>query len=229
MHVFLCLNNSLGNKWFNFKIPLKASAPSYPFQHAFWWYIWSPLCPNSIMFWPKGKCLVYSSTNLPKLSTSFLDLFHNALNMTWITPLLKYMYPSMCVHTSHQPYGYPPFMLCSWQWVHMNPWCNLWYLCCHCEGCWFPCGIRTNTCVSFKHFQLFLLTSQHVFTKNDICTLVNIAIANPIWMDLLPWSCTTQGFVTSNAVQANKQSYYDWHPIDQLFPLTMEVFGCLHR
>jgi hypothetical protein len=75
MHVFLCLNNSLGNKWFNFKIPLKASTPSYPFQHAFWWYIWSPLCPNSIMFWPKGKCLAYSSTNLPKLSTNFLDLF----------------------------------------------------------------------------------------------------------------------------------------------------------
>jgi hypothetical protein len=24
-------------------------------------------------------------------------------------------------------------------------------------------------------------------------------------------------------------SYHNWHPIDQLFPLTIEVFGCLHK
>jgi hypothetical protein len=65
----------------------------------------------------------------------------------------------MCVHTSHWPYGYPPFMLCSWQWMHRNSWCSLWHLCYHCMGCWFPCGPRTTTCASFKYVQFFMLMS----------------------------------------------------------------------
>jgi hypothetical protein len=41
-----------------------------------------------------------------------------------------------------------------------------------------------------------------VFTKDGICTLVDVVIANPTGMDLLPWSCATQGFVVSNVIQA---------------------------
>ncbi len=67
------------------------------------------------MFWPKGECLAYSSTNLPKLSIDFSGIFHSASNMTWTTPSLNCKYPSMCVHTSHEPYGYPLLTLCSWQ------------------------------------------------------------------------------------------------------------------
>jgi len=67
----------------------------------------------------------------------------------------------MRVHTSHRPYGYPPLMLCSWQRSHMNLWCNSWHLCYYYARCWFPCGVRTITCVSFKHVQLFLSMNQH--------------------------------------------------------------------
>jgi hypothetical protein len=61
---------------------------------------------------------------------------HNALNMIWITPSFNCRFFSMCVHTSHRPYGHSPHMLCSWQWTHGSPWCNSWHLCCHCVRCW---------------------------------------------------------------------------------------------
>jgi hypothetical protein len=91
---------------------------------------------------------------------SFPSLFHNILNI-WIAPSLNCKFPSMCVHTSHWPYGYPYLMLCSWQRTYMNPWCNSWHLCCHYVGCWFPCRVRTTTCASFKHIQLLLSMNWH--------------------------------------------------------------------
>jgi hypothetical protein len=44
--------------------------------------------------------------------------------------------------------------------------------------------------------------SQHVFTEDGIHTLVDIVIADPTQAYLLPKSCATQGFVTSNVSQA---------------------------
>jgi hypothetical protein len=64
-------------------------------------------------------------------SFRLVNIFHNALNITWIAPSLNCKYPSRCVHTSHWPYGYPFFMLCPWQQVHKNPWYSLQHLCCH--------------------------------------------------------------------------------------------------
>jgi hypothetical protein len=43
-----------------------------------------------------------------------------------------------------------------------------------------------------------------VFTKDNIHTLIDIVIADPTQVNLLPQSCTTQGFVTSNATEAKK-------------------------
>jgi len=113
------------------------------------------------ILWPKGGCLAYSSTNLPKLSTNFLNIFHNASNTTWTTSSFNCKYLLMRVHTSHWPYGYPPFTLCSWQRAHRNPWWSSQHLCCHCVGCWLPRGVKTSTCTSFKHIQLLPSTSQH--------------------------------------------------------------------
>jgi hypothetical protein len=48
-----------------------------------------------------------------------------------------------------------------------------------------------------------------VLTKDDICTLVNIIIANPTQMDLLSQSCTTQGFAAYNAFQTKGRNYCD--------------------
>jgi len=135
--------------------------PSYPFHHVFWRDIWSPSCLNFIMFWPRGECLVYNSTSLPNLLIIFPNFFHNTLYAIRITPSFNYMHPSMCVHTSHRPYGYPPFMLCSWQWMHWNPWCNSWHLCCHWAKCWLPCVTRTITCTSFNHIQLLSSMNWH--------------------------------------------------------------------
>jgi hypothetical protein len=68
-----------------------------------------------------------------------------------------------------------------------------------------------------------------MFTQNGIHTLANIVIANPMWIDLLPWSCTTQRLVALDAAQAKEKNYRNWHPINQFLPLAIEVFGYLHK
>jgi hypothetical protein len=78
-------------------------------------------------------------------------------------------------------------------------------------------------------FNSFCWQIDIVFTKDDICTLVGVIIVDPMQADLLPWSCATQGFDAFNVAQAKKMNYHDWHPIDQFVPLTIEVFGCLHK
>ncbi len=65
--------------------------------------------------------------------------------------------------------------------------------------------------------------------KDGICTLTNVFITDPTWIDLLPQSCVTQGFVAYDAIQANKRSYYNWHPTNQFLPLALEICGCLHK
>jgi hypothetical protein len=140
---------------------LKAFAPSYPLQHAFQRDIWDPSCPNFIMFYPKDKRLVYNLINFPILSIVFFSFLHNTSYATWTIPSFKCKHPLMWVHISHWPYGYPPLMLCSWQWTHWNPWCNLQHLCHHCAKCWFSHGMKTITCTSFNHIQLLLSTSRH--------------------------------------------------------------------
>ncbi len=68
-----------------------------------------------------------------------------------------------------------------------------------------------------------------MFTKDNIHTLANVVIINPIWTDLFPWSCTIQGFTTSNAVQSKERSYCNRHSTNQFLPLAIEVFGCLNK
>jgi hypothetical protein len=172
------------------------------------------------MFWPRGGCLVYNLISFFSLSIIFPNFFHGISYVIWITLSFNCRYPSMCVHTSHRPYGYSLLMLCSWQQTHWNPWCNLRHLYCNCTRYWLPCGMKTITCTSFIHI---------VFTKDGICTLGNVVIANPTWGDLFPRFCTIQGFVTINAVQAKEKNYCNWHPIDQFLPLANEVFGYLHK
>jgi hypothetical protein len=68
-----------------------------------------------------------------------------------------------------------------------------------------------------------------VLTKDDICTLANVVIANPMWIDLLPWICVIQRFFTLDVIQAKEKSYCNQHPTDQFLLLTIEVFGCSHK
>jgi hypothetical protein len=68
-----------------------------------------------------------------------------------------------------------------------------------------------------------------VFTKDGICTLTDIIIINSMQANLFLRSCAIQRFVTSNVAQAKEKNYHNQHPIDQFFPLTIEVFGSLHK
>jgi hypothetical protein len=68
-----------------------------------------------------------------------------------------------------------------------------------------------------------------VLTKYDIHTVVDVVTVDPTRTYLFPRFCASQGFVTSNAAQAKEKSYCNQHPTDQLFPLTIELFGCLHK
>jgi len=67
-----------------------------------------PIVPKFYMFSPRGKRLAYGLTNFPNLLIIFPNFLHNTLYATWITPSFNCRHPLMCVHTSHQPYGYPP-------------------------------------------------------------------------------------------------------------------------
>jgi hypothetical protein len=68
-----------------------------------------------------------------------------------------------------------------------------------------------------------------MITKDGIHTLVDVVIANPTRINLLPQSCVTQGFVTFDATQDKERSYCNQHPINQFLPLTIKVFSCLHK
>jgi len=78
---------------------LRASTPPYPFQHAPQWNIWGPLCPNFIMFWPKGRRLVYNLICIPNLSIIFSIFLHNTSYATLIThPLMIGIPWCVCTH-----------------------------------------------------------------------------------------------------------------------------------
>jgi hypothetical protein len=78
-------------------------------------------------------------------------------------------------------------------------------------------------------FNFFREQADIVFTKDGICTLVDIVIANPTWTYLLPQFYITQGFVAFDVVQTKERSYHNWHPSDQSLLLAIEMFGCLHK
>jgi hypothetical protein len=68
-----------------------------------------------------------------------------------------------------------------------------------------------------------------MLTKDGIGTLIDIVVIDPTQADLLLQSCATQGFTTSNAIQAKERSYRNRHLVDQFLPLVIEVFGCLQN
>jgi len=46
-----------------------------------------------------------------------------------------------------------------------------------------------------------------MFTKDGICTLADILIADPTQIDLFPCSCLTQRFVAFDATQTKERNY----------------------
>jgi hypothetical protein len=63
-----------------------------------------------------------------------------------------------------------------------------------------------------------------IFTKNGVLTLVNFITIKPTQVDILVWSYSTQGFITSTAIHTKERSCRDQHPT-----LAIEVFGYLDK
>jgi hypothetical protein len=68
-----------------------------------------------------------------------------------------------------------------------------------------------------------------MLTKDDIRTLVNVVNADLMQINWKPRFCAIQTFATFDIIQTKERSYCNWHPIDQIFPLTIDIFGCLHK
>ncbi len=150
------MNNSLGNKWFDFNIPFKNIYTIIPFLACF---LTRYLKFIILMFWPKAGHLVYNSTNFPSLLIIFPSVFHR----TWLGlphPSIVGILWCMCTHPI-DIMGIHLFTLHSRQRTHGNLWCSSWHLCYHCARCWLPHGKGTITCVFFNHVQFILLTSRH--------------------------------------------------------------------
>jgi len=166
------------------------------------------------MFWSKSGCLAYNLTNFPRVPINFPDFFHNISNMTWTAPSFNCKYPLMCVHTSHQPYGYPP-LYC----VHGNKHIRTHDVVCDTfvaivRGVGFHMGRE-----QLHVFSLNIFNSSHwqvsiVVTKGDICTLVDVVV-NPKWMiyslDLAPpknllllmWLKPKNGIIVIDTISIN--------------------------
>jgi hypothetical protein len=56
--------------------------------------------------------------------------------------------------------------------------------------------MKTITCASFNHIQLLSSMNQHCVYNDGICTLSNVVIMDPMWVDLFPRFCVIQGFAT---------------------------------
>jgi hypothetical protein len=164
--------------------------------------MWSPSCPNLIVFWPWGKCLAYNSTSfacfwLVSLVFSITLWIQLGLPHPSITSIL------LCVCTL--PINHMGIhLLCC---VHGNE--RTWIHDAICDT--FTAIVQdVDFHVGWKQLHVFPLNrfnSSHwwvdiMFTKDGIYILMNVVIVNPTWVDLLPWSYATQGFVVSNAIWA---------------------------
>jgi hypothetical protein len=90
--VFFPLNNSLGNKWFNFKTPFRTVCTIIPFPTCSLIKYLKPIMLKYYhvptprrAFRPRGEHLACNSTSFLGFSIIFPILSHNIPNATWIT------------------------------------------------------------------------------------------------------------------------------------------------
>jgi hypothetical protein len=181
MRVFLHLNNSSGNKWFNLKIPCWSVYTIIPFLARFSIWHLKPMVLEFIMFLLKDRHLVYKV--FPTFRLLFL-IFCIALHMQLGLPHPLIVGIPRCVCT--QPIG--PM--------------GIHFLCCaqgnECIGthdaiCDTFSIIVWDACFHVGQEQLHVFPSTTfnsscwwvdiVLTKDDIRTLVDIVIINPKWVD----------------------------------------------
>jgi hypothetical protein len=66
-----------------------------------------------------------------------------------------------------------------------------------------------------------------VLSVDDICTLTDVIIVDPIQTYLISWAILSHGVVVT-LMDHMKRLYYDRYPAHVFFPLAIEHFGCLH-
>jgi hypothetical protein len=137
------------------------------------------------MFWPKGGCLAYSSTNLLNLSIIFPNFF-TTLCM-WRLPHSSIAHIPWCVCTNPIDLMGIHLLCC----VHSNK-----HIRTH-DGIddtfvaivWdvgFQVGWEQLHALPSTTFNSSCRWVDIVFTKYDIHTLTNVIIVNPTWVGLLP-------------------------------------------
>ncbi len=67
-----------------------------------------------------------------------------------------------------------------------------------------------------------------MLTKDEIHTLVDVVIVDPTQVDLFPQFCNSR-ICCFNVVKAKKKGCHDQHLTNQILPLAIHVFGCLHK
>jgi hypothetical protein len=68
-----------------------------------------------------------------------------------------------------------------------------------------------------------------VLLVDGIHTLVDVIIIDPVQAYLVLCVVSFCEVVATMAIQAKERLYHNWHITNAFFPLTMEVFDCLHR
>jgi hypothetical protein len=161
------------------------------------------------------------------------NFLHITSNVAWISTSFNCKPPPLCIQC-----------VCT----HLIDLMGIHFLCCaHGNECMGTHDAIHNTFVAIaRNVRLYMGQEQlHalflamfdsscwwvniVLTKDEIHTLVDTVITNPMLVDVPPQPCTTQRFVTSNATQAKERNYHDRHPTNQFFPLAIEVFKCSHK
>ncbi len=229
MHVFFHLNNSSSNKWFTFKIPSRYVYTIIPF----------PTCS------PMGHL---------RHCAQILSCFGPRIDVWFIVQLVFWAFQlsssSFCT-TLCMRLGLPHPSIAGTFWcvcAHRIDFMGIHLLrCAHGNK-----HIRTHDAIRNTFVAIAWNVSFHVgwkqlhglpsttfnsscwqvnimLTKDGIGTLIDIVVIDPTQADLLLQSCATQGFTTSNAIQAKERSYRNRHLVDQFLPLVIEVFGCLQN
>ncbi len=125
----------------------------------------------------------------------------NILNTTWIITSFSCKCLLKCVHTSHWPYGYSPFY-----YAYGNKHMGTHDIIC---DTFVTIVQNVNFHMGWEQLHALFLTmfkSCHwrvniVFTKDEIRTSVDTVIIDPMWVDLLSWSCATQRFIAFDTTQ----------------------------
>jgi len=132
------------------------------------------------MFWPRGECLAYSSINFLKLSIKFPDFFHNVSNTTWIAhPFIVGIFRCVCTHSTDLMGIH---LLCC---AHANK--RIWThdvvhdtFVAIAQDVGFHMGWEQLHAFPSNTFNFSYQWVNIVFTKDGICTLVDIVITNPM-------------------------------------------------